>query len=456
MIEIFKNSIYRILWTSLITSIIGWNIGYLAILTILNDIYRKEIAVAYYYAMYSVVPIFMSYFVMVVVDKYDQRWIRLIASVLGTFVTVGLLFAYYYKLIWLFYLVGGIKAAVTSFATPAYNAYISKVIDKKDLIHANTIDSITINGLSILMQGIGGIVVKYIGAPRAFMISLGTYLLSDLILSSLIWYPKFNKIFKESKGQKKMDKNKGKTQMQLFREGLRYMKTTPFIFHLIIIKSIVNFGLGTMINLSYFYGFYKMTEFGSAAMTIGIVGIISSSYGIVNSYVFNKLVKNSTKRMTIAIIANAFIMTAGNILYSFAPNIYFWTVGDALLLAGNLVIYDMLTTIIQKRVPDEVQGRVMSIGYNLRIFMSGLGTITTGIVITYYKDYLFWFSIGSVIFVGLSVPYSIYAYIRNRKFVNSDPKNEDEINEDEEPLLSGIDSEENVNSINSVPQEYDK
>lgn len=429
MLEVFKYPIYRVLWVSILIGTIGYSFEYIAATGIINHIYDEDIAISYYLGIGSAVPFLLTYVTAVIIDKYDQRWIRLIASILGTTTAIGYIYSYKYKSIWGLYLTTFAVSVYQSFTWPAMAAYTSKVIPKDQLINANTIDMMTYKLLGIAFQGLGGFLTLWFSLIEIYIGVLIIYVIADLILSSLIWYPNFNRTYKESKGTKEMEKNKDKSQMTLFKEGWIYLKKRKSITHLIAMRVMMNVATGMTFPLIYYYSFNVYTLKDSGPFTMGIFMATEGILSLIFAALANKFCKNDIKKMLTMIIISSFFVVVGVGLFVKPLNIYMAIGGYILLMAGVMVAYIMMTTVIQKQVPDGVQGRVLSIGFIFRQFAWGGSTIVIGYMLTYRPNYTIWYIIGVG---GLMILMFIYTiYIR----LTFEIIDKDETEEEQEGLL---------------------
>lgn len=417
MIEIFYNPIYRVLWTSLFIYIISTSISMLAILDIMHTIYNKEIAVSYWYSLSNIAPIIMTYFTSIIIDKYNQRKVYFLSVLPITTLTSLYIVAYYYNMIWLFYTISFITYSLMSLSEPALVAYMSTVINKEDLIHANSVVSITTNGCNILMQGLAGLLVSWLGPVKSIIISVVLELICLAIESSLIFYPKYSQIYTDNINKSNNDEDNtdtnNETNNELFMNGIKYMLNDKITFNLTLIKAIANLGIGVVYNLNFYYAYFTLTQFNKPELTYAIVSIPTAIFGIVFTYGVNKYVSNSDQRMLFICIVCSVMIVVGISLYFFVQNIYMWIVADCLAMAPHFALYDMVTTIIQKNVPHKYQGRVASIGYNLRCMTTGITIILTGIFITYYSEYYIWYKLAVIVTSSICIPISVYTYKRN-------------------------------------------
>jgi hypothetical protein len=82
--------------------------------------------------------------------------------------------------------------------------------------------------------------------------------------------------------------------------------------------------------------------------------------------------------------------------------------GFVLVMTGCMMTYIMMTTIIQKQVPDQIQGRILSISYTFRLFAWGASTIAMGYFLTYQSEYAIYYIIGMAGTMFLLFLYTIY------------------------------------------------
>ena len=408
MLAIFKNPIYRIIWTSILFSSVAYSVENIVTMGLINHIDDQDIVISYYLAISCAVPILLTYLTSIVIDNYDQRWIRLISSLFATTSALGFIYAYEKRSMLILYITSVVVFSGMAFYWPSMTAYTSKVIPKDQLVDANTIDMMTYKLLGILFQGLGGFLTLWFPLVQIYIGVLITYALGDVILSSLIWYPNFSKIYKESDGTKEMEKNKMKGNNELFKEGWKYLVKRKSITHLIVMRTFMNMASGMSYPLIYYYSFNKFILKDSGTFTYSLFFFIEGIVSLIFSAIANKYCGNGIKRMLSLIIASTFMVVTGSSLYIFTQNIYMAITGFVLVMTGCMMTYIMMTTIIQKQVPDQIQGRILSISYTFRLFAWGASTIAMGYFLTYQSEYAIYYIIGMAGTMFLLFLYTIY------------------------------------------------
>lgn len=410
MIQIFNNPIYRVIWTSLFIYIVSTSLTMLAVFEIMHEIYGKEIAVSYWYAISYMVPVIMTYPISIIIDKYDQRKIYFMSIAPVTLLTTLYILAYYLKMIWIVYIACFFIYTLTAISEPVLTSYMSKVISEDNLIHANAVTTITVNVCNILMQAVAGVTVSYCGPIISILIAIGLELLCLCVQSSLWWYHKFDDMYEMSEGNLDTIVNDAIPHTSLFKDGVRYIWTHGLILLLIVMKSIVGLGIGVVYNLNFYYAFFTMTHFDSAELTYAVVTIPTSIFSIIMILLTNRYVKNEYIKMLYMLVICTIMSSIGLTLYFFATNMYMWIGADCLTIGPQFTLSYIVTTIIQKIVPHEYQGRVNSIEFNTRSLCTGITIVVTGIIITYWSKYFYVYRIVVSSLSAISIPVSIYIY----------------------------------------------
>ena len=113
----------------------------------------------------------------VVVDRYNRRWVMILADTGDALVTLAVVLILLFGTlqVWHIYLIALVSSIFAAFQEPAYTASISMLVPKKDLARANGMVQMG-QALEMLLAPLAaGALFVTIGLPGIIMIDVGTY-----------------------------------------------------------------------------------------------------------------------------------------------------------------------------------------------------------------------------------------------------------------------------------------
>ena len=228
-----RNRNYRYLWWGNVVSLLGDWFNLIASAEIITEISNSGVAISYLFLARFLPLFFFSPLAGVIADRYDRKKILVVTDVLRALTVLGFLLVAVTGYVWLLYLLTVMQFALSALFTPARSAVLANVVDEKDLVTANALDSFTWSTMLAVGALLGGVVASLFGANTAFVLDAFTYLLSGVLLMQIVM-PKRDIVEQGSQSSGWFD----------FVEGFRYLWSRPFLLGSWFGKSWWLFGLG--------------------------------------------------------------------------------------------------------------------------------------------------------------------------------------------------------------------
>ena len=278
-----------------------------------------------------------------IADRFPRRNILLIAQIammVLAFVLAGLTFTGLvqpWQIIVLAFLLG----CANAFDAPARQAFVTDLVDRRDLTNAIALNSSMINAATVIGPAVAGITYAAFGPAWCFTINGFTFIavIVALLLMKLAPFLPVEKtvsIFRE------------------IREGLQFVARTPTIRTLIVnlgILSLAGLGFVTLLPV------WAVDVLGGDATTNGFLhtarglGALAGALliaAIGQSYSKGKLLTIATFVMPLFL----FLLSLTKIL----PTSFIALLGTGW---GFMVIVNLSNTLVQTNITDELRGRVM-------------------------------------------------------------------------------------------------
>jgi MFS family permease len=250
--EVFRNRPFLLLWLSQLFTQVGGNMVIYGLTVIILEATSSNTAVSLLILTFLLPAVLFSALAGVYVDRVDRRTILVVTNLLraGAFV--------------LLFLVGGflpvilvlniIISTITVFFGPAEAAMIPFLVPRKQLLAANGVFTLTLNGAFALgFALLGPIVVTIAGAPALILIVAACY----LVAAGFCWtLPSAPPVAAEPGSSHSMvgdaEQAMGSTIAQL-REGIDFIREHPMIG-------------------------WSLTYLGIAASLVGVLGVLGPDF----------------------------------------------------------------------------------------------------------------------------------------------------------------------------------
>jgi MFS family permease len=250
---VLRNRSFLFLWTAQVVTQIGANMVLFALTVLVHDATSLSSTVSLLFLTFLTPSVLFSALAGVYVDRLDRRWVLIISNVLRAAFLVAI-WAIGHDITILLVL-NFVFATVTVFFAPAEASMIPVVTPRDQLVAANGLFTLTINGAFALgFAFLGPLVVTISGGPEPVILVVAVlYAVAAAICVTLPSDPPAPR----EAGQRLVDLGEaghavGGTFGQL-REGLAYIRANPSIA-------------------------WSLTYLGIAASLVGILGVLGPTF----------------------------------------------------------------------------------------------------------------------------------------------------------------------------------
>lgn len=329
------------------------------------------------------------------VDRWNRRWIMLLADSIITLATIALvvLFAMDAAAIWHIYLAMFIRSLAGSFHGNAMNASTSLMVPIEKLTRVQGINQMLNGGLNVVSAPMGALLLGVLPIQGILIIDVITALIAILPLA-FIQIPQPARI-----SQEEMDHDVQTTVWEDFKAGLQYMLGWPGLLIVSLMAVVINFvfmpaySLLPLLVKDYFGGNAIQLSWVESAIGIGVIagGALLSIWG-------------GFERKTLTSMIGLMGLGAGTLILGLAPSsAILLAVGGALLMGlMNPITNGPIFAVIQSTVEPDMQARIFSLLTSLCGGMALVGLMIAGPV-TDNVGIQSWFLISGALCVLMAV-----------------------------------------------------
>jgi MFS family permease len=276
MLVVLRRRNYGLLWFAQLVSMIGDWALFAALPFYVYELTGSVMATGVMFMIQVVPPLLLGSIAGVFVDRWDRRWTMIGSSLFRGVVLVILLGVRSAEMIWLVYLTGFLETTASQFFGPANNALLPTLVEKEQLVTANSLDSMGENSARMIGPALGGVLLASIGLRGVILFDIGTYLLAALLMY-FIRAP--GDVIPASVD----DGSAGGALVAFwgdFAAGLKLVARTPAISRLFIVLGIAALGdsILTVLIVAFFQDVVGVgsAEFGLVLTARGLAGILGA------------------------------------------------------------------------------------------------------------------------------------------------------------------------------------
>ncbi len=355
-IEVFKNRNFLFLWIGQAVSNFGDWMIVPALITLIYRISGSGFAVGTLMTFKILPALLFGSFIGVFVDRLNRKWTMFFCDTLRGFLIILLPFA---QSLFQIYAITFLMETFSLFFMPAKDASIPNIVDKEQLIAANSLSYTTGQLTMIIGLGFGSTIIfvvdkiwshlplfsKFSGPRAVFYIDAGTFFISAIMIALIRMRSqrsgKFNINYLEIKDD--------------LKEGFLFLKNNQKVRSMILNIGIAVLGGGSLYSLGVVFT-DQVLKVGSGNFTFILTTFaVGSLTGGLSCNYFNKYIsRKNLFASSILIFGLALVLFAVITYYEFA--IFFSIIAGIALGSLSVIGY----TSIQENVSDDIRGRVFT------------------------------------------------------------------------------------------------
>ena len=358
----FKHRNYRLFYSGQLISLMGTWLQTTVLGWIIYDITKSPARLGQVGFINQLPPLALGVVAGVFADRWDKRRALLITQSLAMLqaTTLGLLTLTGHIQIWHIMMMGFLLGTVNAFDMPLRQSFVVEMVGKRDLPNALALNSMMFNMARIIGPAAAGFLLAITGPAACFFLNALSYLF-------VIWALFLVKL------EHREPITQRPSVLASLREGLGYVRRTPFIRNPLILLSCVSFVIMPL-----------MTQMPAAAVEVlrggpKMLGMLVSCIGAGAVLGGLHLASRKSPKGLGALIASSSVIY-GAAMLAFSVSSTAALSFPLLICAGIGVMRQNVgcNTLIQTLVQNDMRGRVMGI-YAITFFgLAPLGNLLLG------------------------------------------------------------------------------
>jgi len=250
---------------------IGSSINFIAITWLTLMLSDAVLSLGILLVLLKIPSIIIGPFAGVIADKYNKKNIIIISDIVRGL--LSLLMMFYSNSINMIFLLMLIQTVIDVFFSPAIRSILPQIVDKDELMIANSMSATSSQISRLIGPAIGGVLIGLIGVKLIFLLNGISFLFSALTELFIIYKHILEVKNEELKNTFKED----------FNDGLKYIMSHNLVKFVIIFFAVgsIPFGAIHVLNLAYLNKILNLTsEAYGLVMTFYSLGVIIGSITI--------------------------------------------------------------------------------------------------------------------------------------------------------------------------------
>ena len=346
---------FRLLFSARVTSLLGDWFSVLATIALLREVVGSSAGAISGMLILRLLPIFLAGpLAGVVADRFSRKWIMVLSDVIRVVIVLGLIATPLTPWpIGLTYLLIALQVVAGTFFEPARSAALPQLVPDRYLATANALGAVAWSMMFTLGAALGGIVTDLLGWRAALGVDALTYVAS----AALVWRIRLPR--REVRGTRATDWMT-LTGFRDFRDGIRFIAGRLDVATVLFVKA--GWGLAGAVTL--FLTLFGEREYALAGRPdLGVALLyVSRAVGTgIGPVLARRIVHDESPEAMRRLLGAAMLWSC--LWYLVFSTVHIWWVAAGLVVLahfGGSILWVYSTVMLQRMVPDEFRGRVMS------------------------------------------------------------------------------------------------
>jgi MFS family permease len=349
MFTVLRQRSFACLWVGQLVSLIGDWMLLVVLPFYIYTLTGSTLATGAMFIVQTVPRLCLGSLAGVFVDRWNRKYTMIVTNLVQAAVLLPLFLVHSPEWIWVIYVFAFIDSNVAQFFLPAQSAIIPQLVEKADLLAANSLNSTSSELTRLIGPLLGGLLLGIFGLPSVIVVDVCSFLFSGLMISLIALPP--------GRTQEEVQRPSVRARLWKIRDewldGLRLVKRERLIAAIFTVMGVAMIGEGLIEVL--LPGYVEHVLHGSAVV-LGWLMSAQAVGGIAGSLLVVRLSKWIPPALLISLCGSIF----GGLLTVIALVSTLVIVLPLITVIGASVIGFFVSqiTLLQNTVANAYQGRV--------------------------------------------------------------------------------------------------
>jgi len=339
---VFSNVGFMLLWLGQLTSQMADRIFVYVLMIIIYQSTRSNLGVSLPLLAFGIPSVLVAPWAGILVDKLDRKGILVVTGVIRGLLILSIVPLISGSLLWIF-LISLLAYSAAQFFAPAETSSIPELVEKQNLIVANSLFMITWMASSVIGFGLGAPLVNLLNEKKTVVASAMLYFISAAAILLIPLKPN------------EPSKEKSHVLVDLMA-GFEFIRRNEIVRYSLLKLFVAASAVATLslLAISYASDILKIGErnFGYLIIAVG-VGML------VGMFTLERL-RHYLKMGTI-VVSSFLVSGAVLIALAYVRDVTLAMLLIVLLGVGNIYITSSIQTILQHHIPKQIRGRVFGV-----------------------------------------------------------------------------------------------
>lgn len=355
MLAVLRQRNFGLLWTGQVISMIGDWVLFVVLPFYIYAITGSALATGIMFIVQTLPQLFFSSVAGVFVDRWNRKHTMVIVSLVQALILVPLFLVHSPDMIWVIYVSGCASSLASQFFVPAQTSIIPMLVDEKNLISANSLNSMSQELTRLIGPSLGGLLFGLLGVGSVIALDVISFLLSAVLIALVVVPARPARTMQEEvQAQPARGVIKSLSSVwQEWRVGMSLVKKEQLVSAIFILIGISMVGEGI---IQVLIAPYVVHILHGTSLVLGWLMSAQAIGGILGSLAIPRL----SKIIPPGRLMGACGLTFGGLvaviaLFPFMPGILFLMI---IIGVGAVGFFIPMLTLLQMNVANEYQGRI--------------------------------------------------------------------------------------------------
>jgi MFS family permease len=358
MLAVLRQRNFSLLWVGQNISMIGDWVLFVALPFYIYSLTGSTLATGIMFIVQTLPRLFFGSVAGVFVDRWNRKYTMVIANLIQALILIPLFLVHSQHLVWIVYICAFSDSLVSQFFNPAQSAIIPMLVEEKDLLPANSLNSMSQELTRLVGPSLGGLLFGLLGIGSVITLDLISFLFSAALVSLILlpFRPTVADVEQDqlpTSSAKNTIRNSFIKVWQEWRAGMRLVKQEQLVSAIFIIVGIAMVGEGI---IEVVLAPYVERVLHGTPLILGWLMSAQAIGGILGSLAIPRLSKNISPGRLMGLCG----LTFGSLIVVLGTVPVIAVLMPVILIAGFGAVgfFIPMLTLLQTTVANEYQGRI--------------------------------------------------------------------------------------------------